>query len=865
MTFILEGRDRLSRVLDRAGDSAKAAEKKLAAFGAAIPAAAAIAPMTGAIGGATLAVAAFGLAVGGQISHLSEASQAQKKHKEAVEEYGAASEEAAKADLARHRTLAKMPPATREAAAALSVLKTEYREWSDDLADDTMPVVTKGIGIFNALLPKTSGLVKGASGELDRLMTIAGGAMNTPGFDRFMGKVEKFAVGSLRKAVDGVVHFAQVADTGKIGGGITEFLDFAREQGPVAADTLQNVALAGIHVLTAAGQTGVSLLQVANAAAKMVASIPTGFITTVLQLALAIKAVTLTRAGMLLVAGAFAAARTQILAASTAAAGASGAVGRLSAAFMALSTKARLAVAATGIGLVVLAVAKLSSIGKTAPPDVDRLTTSLGELARTGKVSGEAAKHFGKDLDGLYDSVRNITDPSLVDYAQNAIVKIFTLGQIDSTASKKAQENLDAIDDSLVSLVQGGKADLAAAALDRLAAGYSKNGKEQAKFRAEMDEYRDAVAAARLEEELAAQSMGLFGMQAQKTQQQLAAQKLSADGLRQSIQALSDTSRSAFDAQTRFEAALDNVTKSLKENGRTLDIGTDKGRANRDALSQLASATQEAAATARESGESWQTVNGIYDRGRKKLIESAQQMGLTRAQAKRLADQILRTPDKTARLKGNLEDLQAKLKTAKAELKRVPDSRRAKVLATIADLEAKIREARRQLNNLNGKTATTYVKTVTLSSGPYRGKEVPIATGGLFTGTGVKYRGKGYAGGGLVEGPGTGTSDSVYAPWLSAREFVVNAKQTAKHLPLLRAINDGKLAMGSLRGAGTAAAQGLAGGMTGSAAQVTAAARRMAAAVTAGVREELQISSPSKKMAALAKDIGAGLIKGLTG
>ena len=46
------------------------------------------------------------------------------------------------------------------------------------------------------------------------------------------------------------------------------------------------------------------------------------------------------------------------------------------------------------------------------------------------------------------------------------------------------------------------------------------------------------------------------------------------------------------------------------------------------------------------------------------------------------------------------------------------------------------------------------------------------------------------AGGGDVSGPGTGTSDSIPA-MLSDGEFVVNAKATALHRPLLRAINSG--------------------------------------------------------------------------
>jgi len=50
---------------------------------------------------------------------------------------------------------------------------------------------------------------------------------------------------------------------------------------------------------------------------------------------------------------------------------------------------------------------------------------------------------------------------------------------------------------------------------------------------------------------------------------------------------------------------------------------------------------------------------------------------------------------------------------------------------------------------------------------------------------------KGYATGGMVRGPGTGTSDSVLAR-LSNGEYVVNARATAQHRGLLEAINAGR-------------------------------------------------------------------------
>lgn len=64
--------------------------------------------------------------------------------------------------------------------------------------------------------------------------------------------------------------------------------------------------------------------------------------------------------------------------------------------------------------------------------------------------------------------------------------------------------------------------------------------------------------------------------------------------------------------------------------------------------------------------------------------------------------------------------------------------------------------------------------------------------GGLFSMLGGIFGGA-HAAGGLISGPGTGTSDSILAR-VSTGEFVVRASATAQHLPLLQAINSGRLA-----------------------------------------------------------------------
>src|SRR5436190_17457627 len=581
MNFILTGRDHLSRVLDRAGDASdrlgrrllatsingdaamrrftnnttrnisqmqrdtKAGEKSLDALKkaaillapAAIPVAGALAPIALGAGTVAVAVGAMTAAIVPQIGALSKAADAQQKYEDAVAKSGARSEEAIKAQTEYVRVMADLPPATRKAAAAYGILKDEYKQWSDSLAGDTMAPVVKGMGVLNALLPKTSGLVKVTAAETDRLFTVIGGEVASPGLDRANVKFTAFAEKTLRRANDELVHFLRLQDSGGGGGKTREFLDWARAQGPTVAATLQSVASALLNILDAASETGVSLLQVVKVVADLVAAVPPGAIATILQLALALKLTQAAVFGLAAVRGALVGFAGQLIAMQTAAAAAPGRLRAVGAAIGALSTSAKVAVAGTGIGLLLLALGELSQRGKSAPPDVDKLTSSLKQLGSTGRVTGEAARAFGSDLGGLYDKVRSLTDPSTTDKIQQ-----FLVGWTgwDSTPVKDAKENLGAVDKALAGLVSSGQADLAAAAVQRLSAEYGKGGKDTAEFTGRLTEYRSAIADAAFEQQLAADSMGLFGAQAQSVQAKLEAQQKSADGLRQSIQALND-------------------------------------------------------------------------------------------------------------------------------------------------------------------------------------------------------------------------------------------------------------------------------------------------------------------------------------
>ncbi|MFH8294963.1 hypothetical protein [Streptomyces sp. NPDC018059] len=660
---------------------------------AVLPLATALAPLPGLFAASGFAATAFGVAVAGQLAAISEVSEAATKYQDAVRQHGAGSQKAAAAEAEYQSQLSQLPPEAQRAAMALANLKDNYQEWSDSLSSSTMQPVVHSLALMDALLPHLTPEVQSASRELDRFLTLAGGAVNTPGFDALSDRVATFTDHTLDRMGDRLVHVLRLMSEGEAEGPLASVMDYIRANGDEARETLSNLGDAVGNLFEGAAEAGPGLLTVVNAAAQLVAALPPELVGTIIQIAAALKLVQLAGLGIAAVAGGLATVQTRIAALHATSIAAGGGLAGLRAAFLSLGTAARASVVVAGIGLAAAAIHELMELGQDAPPDIDKLTTSLGKLGQSGKVSGELSRNFGKDLDGLYDKIRNITDPSMADNVQNALVKVFSLGMMDSTPWKEARKNLDAIDEGLANLVRGGKAEQAAAAYEHLQQAYAKGGHDTGDLTGQMDEYKSAVEDMKFEQELAAASMGIFGKAALETQGRLDAQKASADGLRQSIVALNDVNRKAGSAMSAFEASLDDVTKAAKEhdgalsmrNGQ-LDLGTSKARDAEKVLSDLAANTDAATTAAREQGRSWEDVSGIYERGRKAFIDAADAMGLNKQQAQALADSYLQIPDeKTTRLEMRNEDALAGLNSVIEKIEATPDAKSVTVDALTQD------------------------------------------------------------------------------------------------------------------------------------------------------------------------------------
>ncbi|MFG2677056.1 hypothetical protein [Streptomyces sp. NPDC048445] len=670
-----------------------------------IPVAASVVPIAAGLTAAGVAIGAFGGAVAGQIVALTESAEAEEKYQKAVREHGTASSEAATAEKEYLRTVHEMPAATREAAAGLSVLKDDYKDWSDALSGDTMPVVTKSMSLFGSILPRLTPLVRGTSKELDRLLNVAMGGMRTPGFDRFVTAFTRFATDSLNRGTTGIIKFTQALDTGNIGDNLREFLDYARTNGPLVADTLGNLAQAAMHLLVAASDMGVSVLTAVNALAKLVNAVPAPALSAFLQLYAVLKLVSL---GVAMVGAASGGAAAANLAAFVRSARFGGVGPAITGVVQRMSALQKAAVGLGVLGLVAIGIDKLADKARGAPPDVDRLTTSLKQLAVTGRMTGELKDTFG-GFDGLIESMKKYQ--AEVGKAEKASEGAFGfripgVSDLSDWFGDKAndlsqgEESLNAlkddfkgVDEALAQMASSGNTKEAATGFDLLSKAGKKAGWSTKELSDLFPEYKNALADLKAEQQLAAAGLGLFGEQAQATKAKLDAQKQSTDGLRQSVVALNDVNRAALGGMIGFEAGIDAAEKAAKKNAGSLrmvngelDLNSPKAQAAATALADLGSKTDAATTAARESGKSWEYVNGIYTRGEKAIIKNAMAMGLSKAEAKAFAATVLTIPDKKSTLlEMRTEDAIVGLDAVIAKIKATPGAKSVTVKALTTD------------------------------------------------------------------------------------------------------------------------------------------------------------------------------------
>lgn len=293
---------------------------------------------------------------------------------------------------------------------------------------------------------------------------------------------------------------------------------------------------------------------------------------------------------------------------------------------------------------------------------------------------------------------------------------------------------------------------------------------------------------------------------------------------------LNELNRGNLDARAAQQQAILDANKGYKDfadalhmsNGQ-LDLTNQKALDAYEFLSKVAGSTNAATKAAQDAHRPWSEVQATWRTGYDNLVHLADGMGLTREEAQFLAQQIVNMPDPEINFKANtheaITDLQSfiaavknapgsksvmlKTLSARAEailrnfgykVKRLPDGS-VQVTAKTGTAASNIQYVKGILNSLDGTVATTYVQTVRL---PDKGKsvhEMVGAIGGSASSLAHAKKfgvgGSGSISGGVLDGPGTKTSDSILAR-LSRGEFVMRAAAVDKYgIGFMQAVNHG--------------------------------------------------------------------------
>jgi len=111
-------------------------------------------------------------------------------------------------------------------------------------------------------------------------------------------------------------------------------------------------------------------------------------------------------------------------------------------------------------------------------------------------------------------------------------------------------------------------------------------------------------------------------------------------GLADIIRGFGSATLDVRDAQRQFQAAIDDASQSVIDNGAILDVSTEAGRANESSLDDLASAALEASAAILEKTGSETDATAAVQAGRDALIAQLAQYGITGEAANAYADQL---------------------------------------------------------------------------------------------------------------------------------------------------------------------------------------------------------------------------------
>ena len=514
----------------------------------------------------------------------------------------------------------------------------------------------------------------------------------------------------IQRSADSIVNFFRsIANNPQF----TEFMDRIKANGPAMAEAFSNIAEAAMKIVNALAPVNGMIIAIANAFAQFINALPVEVLSLVIAKLVLFKSALLISALVLKLSDAFLLLRTALFYVNNQAAMTALITPRLAAMGLAAPAIARVATAMRLLGKAISGVLIITTIfwvfdaikdrAQGAAPDVDKLSTSLKNLATTGKATGEFRKTFG-DIDGFVERLDKLNkkmrehkkdletgvfgiDTPLDDFGQWIAdgIQGMTDGE-DALDALKA--DFKSLDQAFADLVNSGYGKLAAKDMGILTAAWTDAGFDLKDLKAQFPEYKAAIEAAEAAQKVAADSMGVFGAKAGEVSERIATLKQETEGLVKSLFELNGIQRDANQAVRDTKQAAEAMVKATK--ARHLNLQFVNGqliqntKAEQDAAASMedfASKTEKSALATYTATGSWDQANKILTDNKAALIKAAEAAGMSTEQAKLYAESILKIPSKKEIQLIVADQASGQLKAVAEAYRAAPDEKTIKVTA----------------------------------------------------------------------------------------------------------------------------------------------------------------------------------------
>ncbi|MER7153752.1 phage tail tape measure protein [Streptomyces lydicus] len=348
------------------------------------------------------------------------------------------------------------------------------------------------------------------------------------------------------------------------------------------------------------------------------------------------------------------------------------------------------------VGALLAAKEAVDSLGdslKPQPPNATKMQTALINMATSGKVAGQMAKSFGKDLNGLGDALTRINNPggltAVTDWMGN-----LPLGGGDAKGLTEAKDKLKAIDEALKGMVESGNVTTAKESFAALAKEAQSSGHSTGELKAQLPGYTDALANSDAQQKATAQSQKGMGDAAAKTKTEFEDQRSAAEKLTDALKTLNGLNITAAEGEISFRQSLADLTSAVKENGHSLDTTSEKGRKVKSAFLDAAKAAQEHAQAVADQKGSVEAGNAVLEQDISALKRTMRQAKFSETAIRQLTSAYAQLPGaKNTKVEAvNAAKTMTELDTIRKKVENVPPGKHIDVKAPSAPAIAALRD-----------------------------------------------------------------------------------------------------------------------------------------------------------------------------